>query len=70
MGDPSLRGFHVFYREGERNHCPGCGREHWHVGRMSAECAFCGTALPLPDSNMGGGTIFRTNKRFVKEKIG
>lgn len=27
--------------------CPGCSRSHWYVGRMMAECAFCGTAIPL-----------------------
>lgn len=45
--DPSLRGYVVTYRRGEVNHCPGCGRSQWWVGRVSAECAFCGTALPL-----------------------
>lgn len=45
--DPSARGFHALYRRGERNWCPGCGREHWLVGRLMAECAFCATALPL-----------------------
>ena len=34
----------------EVNHCPGCGRSHWYVGRLSAECGFCGTALPLTES--------------------
>lgn len=48
--DPALRGFHAVYRDGERNHCPACGREQWHVGRMLAECAFCATALPLESS--------------------
>lgn len=45
--DLTARGFHAAYRPGERNHCPGCGREHWIVGRSTAECAFCSTALPL-----------------------
>ena len=45
--DPSRRGLVVQYHAGEVNHCPGCGRRAWHVGRLSAECAFCGTALPL-----------------------
>jgi hypothetical protein len=26
-------------------HCPGCGHRHWHVGRFTAECATCATAL-------------------------
>lgn len=50
--DPKGRGYHAVYREQEVNHCPGCGRTHWIIGRMSAECAFCATALPLADSSM------------------
>lgn len=54
--DPALRGYSVVYRENEVNHCPGCGRSHWYVGRMSAECGFCGTALPLAEAaRLGGG---------------
>ncbi|WP_380876177.1 hypothetical protein ACFB49_07640 [Sphingomonas sp. DBB INV C78] len=40
-------GYRLVYRANEVNHCPGCGKMHWFVGRKSAECAFCGTALPL-----------------------
>ena len=52
--DPNARGYHAVYREGEMNHCPGCGRSHWIIGRLSAECAFCATALPLSESNFQG----------------
>ena len=42
------RGYQPLYHgPGER--CPGCDGKHWHIGRMSAECAMCGTALPLAD---------------------
>jgi hypothetical protein len=34
---------------GETNHCPGCGRSQWLVGRITAECAFCHSALPLAE---------------------
>ena len=51
---PYERGYHVVYREHEINHCPGCGRTHWIIGRMSAECAFCSTALPLKDALTSG----------------
>lgn len=27
--------------------CPGCGNGNWVIGRRSAECAGCGTALPF-----------------------
>lgn len=52
--EPRKRGFHAAYHEGEVNHCPGCGRTHWHIGRLSAECAFCSTALPLMASMTQG----------------
>jgi hypothetical protein len=45
--DPSGRSYQPLYRAREVNHCPGCGRAHWIVGRISAECAFCATALPF-----------------------
>jgi hypothetical protein len=52
--NPARRGYHVVYREHESNHCPGCSRAHWYVGRTMAECAFCGTALPLESSKQIG----------------
>jgi hypothetical protein len=55
--NPSARGYHAVYHDGETNHCPGCGRTHWLIGRMSAECAFCSTALPLKEAaNHGHAT--------------
>ena len=47
MFDWTSRGYHAVYREQQINHCPGCGRTHWIIGRTSAECAFCATAIPL-----------------------
>ena len=50
------RGHHVVYRTEETNRCPGCGRAQWHVGRHTAECAFCGTAIALANAKwLGGG---------------
>jgi len=40
----------ITYRPGHATICPGCGQSHWHVGRHTAECAFCATALPLSTS--------------------
>ena len=48
--NPNARGYHAVYRHDEVNHCPGCGRTHWLIGRVSAECAFCSTALPLMEA--------------------
>lgn len=44
---PVAIGYRMLYHPGEVNRCPGCTHSHWHVGRMSAQCAFCHTALPL-----------------------
>jgi hypothetical protein len=46
------RGHHIVYRANEANHCPGCGRSHWYIGRLSAECGFCGTAVPLAETSV------------------
>ena len=48
------RGHHVVYRTEETNRCPGCGRSQWHVGRQTAECAFCGTAIALANAKWVG----------------
>lgn len=52
--DVAARGHHVVYRANESNRCPGCGRAQWYVGRMTAECGFCGTAVPLAESEWSG----------------
>ncbi len=61
--DPAKRGYHAVYREKEINHCPGCGRTHWYVGRTLAECGFCATALPLSESfyQSAAGIIHRSS---------
>jgi uncharacterized protein (DUF983 family) len=57
--DPGRRGFMPIYHPGEVNRCPGCGRSHWYIGRLSAECGFCGTAIGLADSGLIGTGLFR-----------
>lgn len=59
---PAQRGYGVVYREGEVNHCPGCGNTHWIIGRVTAECAFCATAVPLP------ATLRETSARVWSRK--
>ena len=61
--DPVIRGYHAVYRAGEINHCPGCGRSHWIIGRFSAECGFCATALPLADTGLLGTGTHSRNRR-------
>jgi hypothetical protein len=65
--DPSRRGYHVVYRENEVNRCPGCGRSHWYVGRLLAECGFCGTALPLADSGTSGVGLVRRGQPYRED---
>ncbi|HEY0113188.1 MAG TPA: hypothetical protein VGB59_08550 [Allosphingosinicella sp.] len=60
--DPARRGFLPLYHPGETNRCPGCGRTHWYVGRLSAECGFCGTALALADTGMTGVGLFQRHR--------
>ena len=48
----ALTGYRPVYRTGD--HCPGCDGAQWTVGRVSAECAFCGTALPLAQQGEKG----------------
>ena len=47
-------GYSPVYYEGTINHCPACGHAHWIVGRQSAECAICSTALPLESAYFVG----------------
>lgn len=42
---PVTRSYVGLYRAPQT--CPDCGGAHWLVGRQSAECALCGTALAL-----------------------
>lgn len=47
-------GYRPSYRVDDVNRCPGCGGSQWFVGRMTAECAFCGSALPIAEAgNIG-----------------
>jgi tRNA(Ile2) C34 agmatinyltransferase TiaS len=61
---------------GETNHCPGCGRSQWHIGRTTAECAYCSTAMPLAEQpasqprailrrGKGGGKVSRFLPAFA-----
>ncbi|OYY70005.1 hypothetical protein [Sphingomonas sp. 28-63-12] len=40
-------GYRPTYQVNNVNNCPSCARSHWLVGRIMAECAFCGAALPI-----------------------
>jgi hypothetical protein len=67
---PWLRGYAIIYREGETNFCPACGRSSWYVGRLLAECAWCGAAVPLADAHLqGAGCHSRNRKQFVPSDL-
>lgn len=51
---PLARGYQVLFRTDGVNHCPGCTGTNWYVGRITAECARCGTALPLAEAAQSG----------------
>ena len=53
------RGFRPVFRVGEQVRCPACGGSNWHVGRESAECGFCATALPLAEGSLAGTKVQR-----------
>jgi hypothetical protein len=59
------RGHHIVYRANESNHCPGCGRSQWYIGRVSAECGFCGTAVPLAETAVQDAVAPSTRPRNV-----
>jgi hypothetical protein len=68
--NPAARGYAIIYRPAEANFCPGCGRSHWYVGRLLAECAWCGTAVPLADAHLqGSGGHSRNRKLFVPSEL-
>ncbi|RJF93970.1 hypothetical protein D3876_06780 [Sphingomonas cavernae] len=50
--EPGLMGYRIMYHREEANHCPGCGNSNWHIGRLSAQCAFCDTSLPFADGGI------------------
>lgn len=53
------RGYHVQYRGDGNDRCPGCSRQQFHIGRAMVECAFCATAIPLPEVPAHGGGLIR-----------
>lgn len=66
----NIRGsYRPVYRAQEINHCPGCGNTQWMVGRITAECAFCATALPLNDGGMIGGGMWRAHPRAFETTL-
>lgn len=62
------RGFFPVYEPGENQRCPGCRGRNWYIGRQTAECAACGTALPLPDLSTAS-TVHRPGDGFRGHRV-
>lgn len=58
--NPAQLGYRIVYRMDEPNRCPGCGQSQWIVGRATAECAFCATAVPLEGGRSMGSGLFNS----------
>ena len=52
--DLSARGYQVLFWRGAVNRCPGCGHSQWYIGRVTAECGICGTALAINEATQAG----------------
>ena len=63
-----IAGFRLLYHEEDTNRCPACGQRQWIIGRVTAECAFCETALPL-DHIAGHGCTPRFITRNVIARL-
>jgi hypothetical protein len=50
----AARGYQILFHADETNRCPGCGKSNWYVGRITAECAVCATAVVIAESAMAG----------------
>jgi hypothetical protein len=64
------RGHHIVYRANADNHCPGCGRSQWFIGRISAECGFCGTAVPLAEAKFDEHATTGSSKTRARAAAG
>jgi hypothetical protein len=64
--NPKTRGYRAIYHPNEINHCPGCSRTHWIIGRISAECAFCSTALPFAGEASVGASATVFQRRHIE----
>ena len=56
-------GYRIHYHPGEVTHCPSCAKTQWIVGRLTAQCAFCATAVPISAAGMTGVGLFLAQAR-------
>lgn len=57
----------LHYHSGIVNHCPACSGTQWFVGRTTAQCARCESALPLAQiAETPMRPLFITRSRMLK----
>ena len=61
--DHALRRAYAVYCPENPDPCPVCGGRQWLVGRVSAECAGCATALPLVETGQIDAGLIRGSLR-------
>lgn len=55
------------YKPGTLTHCPTCSGTQWLIGRMTAQCAYCDTAMPLLHMTRGPSVPLFVS-RFAKDR--
>ena len=55
------------YKPGTLTHCPTCSGTQWLVGRTTAQCAYCDTAMPLLHMSRGSSAPLFVS-RFAKNR--
>ena len=60
--DAGLRAYAVYCPD-DPDPCPACGGRQWTIGRVTAECVVCATALPLVDAGDTGAGLIRGGLR-------
>lgn len=56
------------YKLGTLTHCPGCDGTQWLIGRTTAQCAYCDTAMPLLHGSPGASAPMFVS-RFAGRKV-
>lgn len=55
------------YKPGTLTHCPTCSGTQWLIGRTTAQCAYCDTAMPLLHMSRGSNAPLFVS-RFAKDR--
>jgi len=61
-------GKRVLFRPGEPKTCPECGSSQWIVGRRTAGCGSCATAVPRAEVKLTGAGAFRSRQGWWRPR--